>query len=62
LTRGIFRSVIEVQAAIRRYVDEINQAPKPLVWAADPNKIIAAVRHGHEALDSVHYDPRAVWA
>jgi hypothetical protein len=41
------------QAAIRRFLDENNQAPKPFVWTADPDKIIAAVRRGHQALDSV---------
>ena len=28
--------------------------PKPFVWTKDPNKIIAAVRRGHQVLDSIH--------
>ncbi len=28
--------------------------PKPFVWTADPDKIIAAVRRGHQVLDSIH--------
>ncbi len=28
--------------------------PKPFTWTSDPNKIIAAVRRGHQVLDSVH--------
>jgi hypothetical protein len=28
--------------------------PKPFVWTADPKKIIAAVRRGHQVLDSIH--------
>jgi hypothetical protein len=33
---------------------ETNDDPKPFVWTADPDKIIAAVRRGHRALDSIH--------
>jgi transposase len=53
LQRGVFRSVGELQAAINRFVEETNQTPKPFVWTADPNKIIAAVRRGHQVLDSI---------
>jgi hypothetical protein len=32
-----------------------NTTPKrPFRWTADPDKIIAAVRRGHQALDSIH--------
>src|SRR6266700_6343221 len=54
LQRGVFRSVAQLQTAINRFIDETNQAPKPFVWTADPNKIIAAVRRGHQVLDSIH--------
>ncbi len=54
LRRGVFRSVVDLQAAIRRFLDETNQKPKPFIWTADPDKIIAAVKRGHQALDSVH--------
>jgi hypothetical protein len=27
--------------------------PKPFVWTADPNRIIAAVKRGHQVLDFV---------
>ena len=54
LQRGVFRSIAELQAAINRFVDEANDNPKPFVWTADPDKIIAAVRRGHQALDSIH--------
>ena len=30
------------------------RGPKPFVWTADPDHIIAAVRRGHQALDSIH--------
>jgi transposase len=54
LKRGVFRSVTDLQAAINRFLDEHNDESKPFTWTADPDKIIAAVRRGHQALDSVH--------
>jgi transposase len=53
LKRGVFRSVAELQAAILRYIDEANHAPKPFVWIAKPRKILAAVKRGREVLDSI---------
>ncbi|MCH7692144.1 MAG: IS630 family transposase, partial [Proteobacteria bacterium] len=41
-------------AAINRFVAETNENPKPFSWTADPDKIIAAVKRGHQALDSFH--------
>jgi len=54
LKRGVFRSVADLQAAINRFLDHHNAHSKPFEWAADPDKIIAAVRRGHQALNSVH--------
>lgn len=54
LKRGIFRSVVDLQAAINRFVIEHNTEPKLFTWTADPNKIIRAVRRGHQVLDSIH--------
>jgi transposase len=54
LKRGVFHSLIDLQAAIKRFLAETNDNPKPFVWTADPNKIIAAVRRGYQALDSIH--------
>jgi len=53
LKRGVFRSVVDLQEAINRYLAETNQAPKPFTWTADPDKIIAAVKRGHQVLDSI---------
>ena len=44
LKRDLFRSVVDPQAAINRFLAETNAEPKPFTWAADPDKIIAAVR------------------
>jgi transposase len=54
LKRGVFRSVVELQAAINRFIAEANHDSKPFVWTADPDKIIAAVNRGHQVLDSIH--------
>ena len=54
LKRGVFTSVVDLQAAINRFVADHNSQSKPFKWTADPNKIIAAVKRGHQALDSIH--------
>ena len=53
LKRGVFRSVVDLQAAINRFIAETNEAPRPFVWTADPDKIIAAAKCGHQMLDSI---------
>jgi hypothetical protein len=47
------RSVGDLQAASNRYLDEANHDPKPFIWTADANKIIAAVNRGRQALESI---------
>src|SRR5260370_214928 len=54
LKRGVFRSIVDLQAAINRFIAEANHDPKPFVWTAHPDKIIAAVNRGHKVLDSIH--------
>lgn len=54
LKRGVFRSIVDLQAAINRFLDETNHDPKPFTWTANPDKIIAAVKRGHQVLDSIH--------
>ena len=55
LKRGVFRSIVDLQVAINRFLDETNDNPKPFTWTADPDKIIAAVKQGHQVLDSIHW-------
>ena len=38
LRRGVFRSIVDLQAAINRYIAEHNIEPKPFVWTADPDE------------------------
>ena len=54
LQRGVFRSLDELKAAINRFVAETNANPKPFVWTADPNRVLAAVKRGKQALESLH--------
>ena len=54
LRRGVFGSLVELQAAINRFLAETNAAPKPFVWTADPDHIIEKVCQGHQALGAVH--------
>ena len=54
LKRGVFRSIVDLQAAIKRFLAETNADPRPFCWTKDPDKIIAAVKRGHQVLDSIH--------
>ncbi len=54
LKRGVFHALVDLQAAINRFVAETNENPKPFCWTADPDTIIAAVKRGYQALDSIH--------
>ena len=53
LRRGSFSSLVDLQAAINRYLDEHNIDPKPFVWTAEPEVIIEKVRRGYQASRSV---------
>jgi len=54
LKRRVFRSVAELCEAINRYVEAHNESPKPLVWTADPDRIIEKVVRGKQALEANH--------
>jgi transposase len=54
LKRGVFHSLVDLQATIKRFLAEANDNPRPFRWTKDPDKIIAAVRRGHQTLDSIH--------
>lgn len=54
LKNGVFHSVVDLQAAINRFIKEHNQQPRPFVRRAGPGDIIAAVRRGHQTLESIH--------
>src|SRR6187431_3666246 len=51
LKHGVFHSVVDLQAAINRFVREYNaDDPKPFTWKADPDEIIAARNRGFQSL------------
>jgi transposase len=54
LKRGVFRSVKDLKDAIHGFIADTNAKPRPFVWTKDPDQIIAAVRRGHQVLDSIH--------
>lgn len=54
LKRGVFHSLVALQAAIKRFLEDANAKPRPFHWTKDPDAIIAAVRRGHQTLDSLH--------
>jgi transposase len=43
IRRGIFRSVKELEVAIREYLEVHNQAPKPFTWTKTADEILASI-------------------
>lgn len=54
LKRGVFTGIVDLQAAINRFLAETNENPKPFTWTADPDAIIEKVRRGKQGLESIH--------
>jgi transposase len=54
LKRGVFTSIVELQAAINRFIAETNDMPKPFVWTKSADAILVAVQRGRQALDAIH--------
>ena len=54
LKRGAFTSIVELQAAINRFIAETNDKPKPFVWTKSAHAILAAVNRGRQALEAIH--------
>ncbi len=55
LKNGVFHSLVDLQAAINRFIAEHNDTEaKPFTWRADPDEIIAARNRGFQMLDSIH--------
>ena len=53
LRRGVFHSVPELVAAIEEYIDAHNNDPRPFVWTATAESILAKVARGRIALERV---------
>ena len=46
--------IVDLQAAINRYLAENNDNPKPFTWTADPDRIIDEASRGKQVLESIH--------
>ena len=51
---GVFKSVTELEAAIREYLDHHNARPTPFVWTKSATDILEKVARGRQALESQH--------
>ena len=54
IRRGVFRSVSELEQAITEYLDVHNRDPKPFVWTARVEDILAKVSKCKAILETVH--------
>jgi len=54
IRRGVFPSVPDLIAAITEYIGFTNDNPKPFVWTATVEAIIAKIKRANEALDAPH--------
>ena len=54
LRRGVFRSVLELIDDLDEYVDRHNERPKPFIWTAKANDILAKVLRARTALHNLH--------
>ena len=43
LKRGVFHSIVDLQAAINRYIKEHNDDPKPFQWTKSADTILAKI-------------------
>jgi transposase len=50
LRRGSFRGIVDLQAAIHRFIAEHTTTAKRFVWTADPDRIIISINKAKSAL------------
>jgi transposase len=54
IRRGVFRSVKELEAAIREYIDVHNEDPKPFVWTKTADQILASIARYAQRTTAAH--------
>ena len=54
LRRGAFRSVLELILAMDAYIDQHNEKPKPFIWTAKAQDILAKVMRAKAAMNNRH--------
>ena len=59
LHRGVFRSVAELIDAIKAYIDQHNEDPKPFVWTKTAEQIIEKVGRARLVLEKLDNAPTA---
>jgi hypothetical protein len=50
----VFRSVKELEAAIREYIDVHNEDPKPFVWTKTADQILASIARYAQRTTAAH--------
>jgi len=53
IRRGVFKSVEQLIAAIKGYIEDHNSDPKPFVWTAKAQEILEKVARARAALDKI---------
>jgi transposase len=55
IKRGSHRSTVELERAIREYLDIYNEDPQPLIWTKSADEILASIARFCERIsDSAH--------
>jgi hypothetical protein len=54
IRRGTFKSVPDLIAAIKEYMENHNQNPRVFVWTAPAEKILTKIAKCKEALAALH--------
>jgi transposase len=55
IRRGAFKSVTQLEAAIRGNLENHNADPEPFIWTASATTILKKVARGRQALESVDW-------
>ena len=53
IRRGTFHNVPQLVSAIMDYIHEDNQSPRPFLWTAKADEILAKTRRARQALDKM---------
>ena len=51
IRRGVFKSVPDLEAAIHAYIESHNEDPKPFIWTAEADDILAKVVRARKSLN-----------
>jgi hypothetical protein len=53
ICRGVFKSLTDLKTAIKEYIAGHNLKPKPFIWTAQANDILAKVTRARTALNGI---------